>query len=273
MRPGHSGAMIGAITGDIIGSVHEFASNTRDDFELFVESSCPTDDSLLTWTIAEACRAGVKDYKPYLLRGVALSQRPENRACLSPAWGGGFLQWVEDGATQPRESFGNGAAMRVSPIAWHYKHEEQVLEHARLSALPSHGHSHGIRGAECVALATWAARVTKDPGAVKAVGERFYEKLPSLDKVRKDHRYNETCQGCVPDCIAIAAGTRSYEEAVRFACSIRGDADTLAAIVGGISEALWGVPSEISERARKIADAAYPGMGKVWEWGAAALPT
>lgn len=264
---GHSDAMIGAITGDIIGSVHEFANNERDDFPLFVERSSPTDDSLLTWTVAEACRDRAQNYRPYLVKAVQVASRPTNRARLGPAWGAGFSSWVAGGGKGNRESYGNGAAMRVSPVAWFHHDEAEVLRQAELSALPSHAHPEGVKGAQCTALAAWVARMTKDPEAVRKVGERFYGALPSLDEIRKNHRYNETCQGCVPECVAIAAGTRSFEEAVRFACSIRGDADTLGAIVGGISEGLWGVPKDISESARAIAEHAYPGMGEVWEWG------
>jgi type I restriction enzyme M protein len=105
--------------------------------------------------------------------------------------------------------------------------------------------------------------------AVRAVAENFYGSLPDLEHIRKTHTYNETCQGCVPECLAIAVGTPDYESAVRFAASVRGDADTLAAITGSISQALWGVPRAIREQSLAIAARCYPGMeGTVAEFEA-----
>jgi ADP-ribosylglycohydrolase len=181
-------------------------------------------------------------------------------APLSAAFGGGFLGWVYDGAPGERDSFGNGSAMRVSPVAWAFDDLETVLEHATLSARPSHKHPEGIKGAQAVAAAIWTARKYRHPDAVRAVAESFYGPLPALAEIRKTHAYDETCQGCVPACLAIAVGTADYESAVRFAASIRGDADTLAAITGSISQALWGLPKAIREQSLAITARCYPGM-------------
>jgi hypothetical protein len=150
--------------------------------------------------------------------------------------------------------------MRVSPIAWAFTDLADVLEHARLSAKPSHGHPEGIKGAQCTAECIWTARQSRDAQAMRAAAEKYYGPLPSLAQIKATHRYNETCQGCVPECMAIAAGTSSFEEAVRFACSIRGDADTLSAITGSVSEALWGIPADIRQRSLAIAGQSYPGL-------------
>lgn len=250
--------MLGAIAGDIIGSVHEFSNNEDENFELFVYSSSPTDDSILTTAIAQACLDGSTDYKRYILEGVTLSESPKSEPPLGPTWGSGFYDWVIQGANGLRDSYGNGAAMRVSPVAWAYDKESDVLRHAELTAFNSHAHEEGIRGAQATAHCIWAARTTKDPEAVRRVAQRYYSALPELDVIRREHVYNETCQGCVPECIAIATRTLSYEEAVRFACSIRGDADTLAAIAGSISQALWGIPTTIRTPALTLAKKYYP---------------
>ena len=252
--------MLGAIAGDIIGSVHEFSRNDDPTFPLFAEKSCPTDDSLLTWAVAQAILKGEYDYKPRIVGMVSHYEQHGHAAPLSAAFGGGFLGWVYDGAPGERDSFGNGSAMRVSPVAWAFEDLATVLEHAMLSARPSHAHPEGIKGAQAVAAAIWTARRTRDPAAVRAVAENFYGPLPDLDHVRRTHRYDETCQGCVPECLAIAAGTPDFESAVRFAASIRGDADTLAAITGSISQALWGVPAAIRHRSLDLCARYYPGM-------------
>jgi len=255
--------MLGAIAGDIIGSVHEFARNDRDDFELFVPRSSPTDDSLLTSAVAQALLKGDRDYRRHYLEAVAFSDKHHGLAPLNPAYGTGFLDWARNGGVGQRDSYGNGSAMRVSPVAWAFDDLDDVLEHAELTALPSHAHPEGVKGAVCTAECVWTARRTRDPGAVRAVAERHYGALPGLADIRREHAYNETCQGCVPQSLAIAVGTDSFESAVRFASSIRGDADTLAAIAGSVSQALWGIPEGIRARALAIAGRCYPGMDKV----------
>jgi ADP-ribosylglycohydrolase len=252
--------MLGAIAGDIIGSVHEFSRNEDQKFALFVERSCPTDDSLLTWAVAETILRGESDYKPRLVGMLDYYEKNCQHATLPAAFGGGFSGWVYDGAKGERNSFGNGSAMRVSPVAWAFDDLETVLEHATLSARPSHAHPEGIKGAQAVAAAIWTARKYRHPDAVRAVAENFYGPLLELGEIRKTHSYNETCQGCVPECLAIAVGTADYESAVRFAASIRGDADTLAAITGSISQALWGLPEPIRRHSLAIAARCYPGL-------------
>ena len=261
--------MLGAIAGDIIGSVHEFSRNTDATFPLFAKRSCPTDDSLLTWAVAETILKGERDYKPRLVGMISYYEKHGHNAPLSASFGSGFSGWVYGGAPGEHDSYGNGSAMRVSPVAWAFDDLETVLEHATLSARPSHAHPEGIKGAQAVAAAIWTARMYRKTEAVRTVAENFYGPLPDLAHIQKTHVYNETCQGCVPECLAIAVETPDYESAVRFAASIRGDADTLAAITGSISQALWGVPRAIREQSLAIAARCYPGMeGTVAEFEA-----
>lgn len=255
--------MLGAIAGDIIGSVHEFSRNERDDFDLFVPRSSPTDDSLLTVAVARAILRGDRDYRPHLLEAVAFSRRHAGKAPLPPAFGLGFSEWVDAGGGHDNDSYGNGSAMRVSPVAWAFDDLREVVVQAELSARPSHAHPEGIKGAVCVAACVWTARRTRDPQAVRTVAEGYYGPLPSLGHIRRTHVYNETCQGCVPEALAIAVEAGSYEAAVRFAASIRGDADTLAAIAGSVGQALWGIPDAIRTQALAVLGACYPGAEQV----------
>ncbi|NCZ71840.1 MAG: ADP-ribosylglycohydrolase family protein, partial [Actinobacteria bacterium] len=128
--------MLGAIAGDIIGSVHEFSRNEDQGFPLFAERSCPTDDSLLTWAVAEAILHGERDYKPRLVGMLGYYEKHGHNAPLSAAFGSGFSGWVYGGAHGERDSYGNGSAMRVSPVAWAFDDLETVLEHATLTARP-----------------------------------------------------------------------------------------------------------------------------------------
>jgi type I restriction enzyme M protein len=235
--------MLGALAGDTIGSVHEFTQNTQYDFPLFTASSCPTDDSLLTGAIAQALLDGSTDFRPYLIK--AVEQRPRRRAPTPAAWGRGFLEWALAGGTYDNDSFGNGAAMRVSPVAWVARDEAEVLALAQATAQPSHCHPEGIKGAQCTALCIWVARQTRDPAAVREAGRRFYPDLPSWDFIQENHRFNETCQGCLPTCLTLVTENHDFETIIRKACSIRGDADTLAAITGSMAQALYGVPIDI----------------------------
>ena len=253
--------MLGAIAGDIIGSVHEFSQNERSDFPLFVKRSSPTDDSLLTAAIARACLQGSRDYRAAILQSWEDSRRPAEFPPLGPTWGTGFSAWASTGGATVRESFGNGAAMRVSPVAWAYEREADVLEHARLTAADSHAHPEGIKGAVATAHCTWVARRTKDAAAVRRTAEQYYPQLPTLEAIRRTHTYNETCQGCVPECLAIAVGTPDFVSAIRFACSIRGDADTLAAIAGSVSQALHGIPEHVRQPTVRLAHRYYPWIG------------
>jgi ADP-ribosylglycohydrolase len=250
--------MIGAIAGDIIGSVHEFTRNRRDDFPLFTEQSSPTDDSLLTCAVAGACLDGDRRYGPRLVEAFRLAEAGPRLAPLGPSWGSGFSDWASEGGTRRNRSLGNGAAMRVAALAWAFSDARSVQREARLSALPSHAHPEGIRGAQCAALATFVARTSRDRAAVRRVAERFYGPLPTWERLRRDHAYDETCPVCVPAALAIALETNGYEACVRAACSIGGDADTLAAIAGAVAEGLWGVPHPIAEAARARLASAYP---------------
>ena len=171
-------------------------------------------------------------------------------------YGGRFAQWVRSDHPQPYGSFGNGAAMRVSPVAYWYEYLDEVLEAAETTALPSHNHPEGIKGAQAVALAIFRALQLKRQN--KEVAQHIGEILKECEEfsgydlnIRKEdviNRFDETCQGTVPVALWIIGQSTSFEDAVRNAAALGADADTLGAIVGSIAEAIWGIPEPMKEQ-------------------------
>ncbi|MFA6317622.1 MAG: ADP-ribosylglycohydrolase family protein [Elusimicrobiota bacterium] len=237
--------MLGAIAGDIIGSIYENFHTKRKDFALFTPVSFFTDDTVLTAAVADAILAG----RPYgeAIRSYAL-RHPFR------GYGGRFMKWMLLPWAKPYNSFGNGSAMRVSPVGWAFKTEDEVLEQAKLSAECTHNHPEGVKGAQAVALAVWLARNRAGKEAIrKAVTERFsYDLSARLDDIRPAYRTDITCQGSVPEAIIAFLESVDFEDAVRNAVSLGGDADTQAAIAGSIAEAHYGgVPAPILAEVRK----------------------
>ena len=239
--------MLGAIAGDIIGSVHEFRGDRptkTTDFELFVPDSTFTDDSVLTVAIARCLLDGDTDYVSAFHRAFAAYPR-----C---GWGGMFARWAASGRRDPYHSFGNGAAMRVSPVGFASDSLEETLRVARATAEVTHNHPEGIKGAQATAGAVFLARTGQGRAAIRdfVTGTFGYDLTRTLDEIRPDYRFDETCQGTVPQAITAFLEATSYEGAVRNAVSLGGDADTLAAIAGGIAHAFHGaVPATVAAQA------------------------
>jgi ADP-ribosylglycohydrolase len=231
--------VLGAIAGDIIGSAYEFAPTKREDFPLFGEGSTFTDDTVLTVATADAILGG-RDY----------GEGYRTWGCRYPdqSYGSLFRQWLRADDPRPYGSYGNGSAMRVSPVGWAFDTLEEVLEEASRSAAVTHDHPEGIRGARAAAGCVFLAR----RGASKEELRRFVEGTigyrlgRTLAELRPGYRFDETCQGSVPEALTAFLESLSYEDAVRKAVSLGGDADTQAAIAGGIAEAFYGgVPEAI----------------------------
>lgn len=237
--------LLGAIAGDVIGSVYEYSEQKSLDFPLLSQSSRVTDDSILTLAVADAILNG-RSYMEYIHRYA--QNYPDHD------FGGSFRVWMMSKNPQPYNSFGNGSAMRVSPIGWAFKTVEEVLQEAEASAAVTHNHPEGIKGAQSVALAIFRARhgSTKE-NICEEVTERFgYNLLRSVDEIRPTYHFDETCQKTVPPAIIAFLESRDFEDAIRKAVSLGGDADTLAAITGSIAEAFYGgVPKEIMLGIRK----------------------
>lgn len=239
--------MLGAIAGDIIGSVHEFWGGKTSAFDLFVPESRFTDDSVLTVAVADCLLTGA----PYVeqLRAYALAY-PDR------VYGGGFWRWVESGSRAPY-SWGNGAAMRVSPIGFAFDSLDAVLREAERSAVVTHSHPEGIRGAQATAAAIFLARQGESKQRIRqTIQARFaYDLQRTIEAIRPGYSFDESCQGTVPEAITAFLDAADYEETIRLAISLGGDADTLACIAGGIAEAYYGgVPDAIATPALALLD-------------------
>ena len=233
--------MLGAIAGEIIGSYYEFHKIKTKEFELFHPESKFTDDTTLSMAIAKS----ILDDEPYLDNVVDFGLR-----YFEVGYGGSFKKWLKGNEHLPYNSWGNGSAMRVSPIAWAFETEEKVLEEARKSAKITHNHPEGVKGAEATALAIFMAR----KGATKeAIRERIttqfgYDLNRIVDAIRPDYKFEVSCAKSVPESIICFLDSDSFEDCVRNCISLGGDADTMGAIAGGIAEAYYGVPKEIEAK-------------------------
>lgn len=236
--------MLGAIAGDVIGSVHEFAGTKTTDFPILTPSSTFTDDTVLTVAVAHAILHQT-DY--------AAALKQFGRRYPNAGYGGSFRGWLLSPDLKPYGSYGNGAAMRVSPVGFAFQSLDQVLAEAERSASATHNHPEGIKGAQATAMAIFLARQGESKDAIRRRIEASfgYELGRSLDAIRPQYRFNETCQETVPEAIIAFLESTDYEDAIRKAISLGGDADTLACITGGIAQAFYGaVPQPIAEAIR-----------------------
>lgn len=234
--------MIGAIAGDIIGSVYEQYPIKTKDFPLFHPQCRFTDDTVLTVAVADA----VLYNRPYVQ-----SIREIGRRYPRAGYGGTFIQWLLSNHPQPYHSWGNGSAMRVSPVGFAFPTEEDVLREAMKSAEITHNHSEGIKGAQATALAIFLARTGHGKEEIRErMSQGFgYDLDRTVDDIRPTYSFDISCQGTMPEAIIAFLDSESYEDAVRNAVSLGGDSDTLACITGGIAEAFYGdIPDEIRER-------------------------
>jgi ADP-ribosylglycohydrolase len=238
--------MIGAIAGDIIGSVYEHNPIKTKDFNLF-DSRCRfTDDSVLTVAVADSILKG----RPYLE-----SIRKIGRRYPYAGYGGSFLQWLHSDDPRPYNSWGNGSAMRVSPVGFAFATEDEVIYQAKKTAEISHNHPEGIKGARATALAVFLARTVGDKDEIRRqISQRFgYDLDRGVDDIRPAYIFDISCQGTVPEAIISFLDSLSYEDAIRNAVSLGGDSDTLACIAGGIAEAFYGaVPFYIKTKAKDL---------------------
>jgi ADP-ribosylglycohydrolase len=225
--------VIGAIAGDIIGSVYEFRRTKTKDFDLFTLGSTFTDDSVLTVAVADAIMKG-EDY------GAAM--RRIGRNYPNSGYGTHFYHWLMDDQAGPYNSWGNGSAMRVSPVGFAFDDEETVLAEAARTAEVTHNHPEGIKGAQATALAVFLARRGRDRREIRNVIEDIfgYDLDRTVDEIRPEYTFNESCSRTVPEAIVAFQESTSYEDAVRNAISLGGDSDTLACIAGGIAHAYYG---------------------------------
>lgn len=261
--------MLGAIIGDIAGSKYEFNNTFDYDFEMLGEGCDFTDDTICTVAVADAILNG-RSYQESLLDWCRRYPSPKG------AYGGRFAGWIRSLDPQPYNSFGNGSAMRVSPVAWLFDDLSQVLEDAEKTALPTHNHPEGIKGAKAVAHAIWHfrksrfsegskdseneetkglknenAKASKDENETiqgfMSIARSYYEDFDT--RVYPKGKFDETCMDAVPLSFYLLSQASSFEDAIRLAISHGGDSDTIGAIVGSIAEARFGIAQKMKEKA------------------------
>ena len=225
--------MIGAIIGDIAGSIYEWNPIKTKDFPLLPEKCFFTDDTVLTAAIAES----IVTNNSYLESVRTIGARYPNSG-----YGGSFRDWLYSPVTEPYNSWGNGSAMRVSPVGFAFNTTEDVLREAKNTSIITHDHPEGIKGAQATALAVFLARTGHSKEAIRAeIQNKFkYDLDRTVDHVRPNYRFDVSCQGTVPEALIAFLDSSSYEDTIRNAISLGGDADTLACIAGGIAEAFYG---------------------------------
>lgn len=233
--------MKGAIIGDIVGSIYEYANIKTKNFPLFSEHCHFTDDTVLTVAIAEGLLNGGAEAD-----FIAALQK-YGRMFPHAGYGEYFWHWLNTASPQPYRSWGNGAAMRVSPVGWWGDDLATVEAVAARTAAVTHDHPEGIKGAQAVAAAIFLARTGETLADIKNyLTQRYgYNLQRSLAIIRPDYRFDVSCQGSVPEAIIAFLESTDFEDAVRNAISLGGDSDTLAAITGSIAEAAYGIPDEI----------------------------
>lgn len=231
--------MLGAIAGDIIGSVYEWNRIKTTDFPLFSEGCSFTDDTVLTVAVADA----ILQHTPY-----EISLKEYAREYPTSGYGGMFRHWMMSESYAPYNSFGNGSAMRVSPVGFAFDTLEEVLHQAEKSAEVTHNHPEGIKGAQAVAAAVFLARTGSSKDEMKAYIENTfsYDLSRALADIRPGYAFDVSCQGSVPESIIAFLESDGFESTIRLAVSLGGDSDTLACMAGGIAQAFYKeIPGDI----------------------------
>ncbi len=236
--------MLGAIAGDIIGSVFERYPTKSTEFPLFSRYSTFTDDTVLTVAVA---------YSILKKTDYVTSLKMFGRKYPHAGYGGFFYRWIFSSDSKPYNSWGNGSAMRVSPVGFAFSTIEDILKEAEKSAEVTHNHPEGIKGAQATALSIYLARTGNSKVDIRQeISDRFgYDLNRSINEIRRNYHFDVSCQGSVPEAIISFLESEDFEDAIRKAVSLGGDSDTLACMAGGIAQAYYKeVPKEIASSVR-----------------------
>ena len=245
--------MLGALAGDIIGSVYEFYGTKSTEFDLFSDASRFTDDSVMTLAVAKWL---VED-EAHTLHYLIYCMQELGHEHPYAGYGGMFLGWLSEDNPQPYNSWGNGAGMRVSPVGLYAKTLDEALALAALTASVTHNHPEGVKGAESVASAIFMARTGRSKKEIMdyVIREFGYDLSRTCDEIRPDYYHVESCQQTVPEAITAFLEGVDFEDVIRTAVSLGGDCDTLTCIAGSIAEAFYGVPDVLkAECERRLPD-------------------
>jgi type I restriction enzyme M protein len=249
--------VIGGIIGDIAGSVYEFDNDRKKDFVMFGDyhrHHCfASDDSIMTLAICDALMHCRKDYSDLEEKAVEYMQK-DGRPYPDCGYGGHFYQWMYSDHPKPYRSFGNGAAMRVGPVAYAAGSLPEVKQLAKAVTKVTHNHPEGLKGAEAAVVLTWYALQGKDKDFLKHTAESYYALNFTIEEIKDTYQFNETCQETVPQAIEAFLESESFEDAIRTAVSVGGDSDTRACITGSIAGAYYGVPEEMRRQALQFLD-------------------
>ena len=237
--------MLGAIIGDTVGSRFEWHNHRSKDFDFLTYKCEPTDDSIMTLAIAKAILKSDGDVNKLSDLAVRYMQQL-GRLYPDAGYGGAFQKWIRSNNPKPYNSFGNGAAMRVSPAGFAARSMNEAKAMSKAVTKVTHNHPEGLKGAEATTVAIFMALHGKSMLEIRDyIDKNYYPMNFTLDGIRDSYQFNETCQDTVPQAMMAFFESTGFEDAIRNAISIGGDSDTLAAITGGIAEAYYGIPSEI----------------------------
>ena len=247
--------MLGAIIGDIVGSKYEWNNHRSKEFELFDDERCfCTDDSIMSLAVCQALLESKPDFSDLGLLATE-NMRALGRMYPHGGYGGMFAFWLMTSEPKPYNSFGNGAAMRVSGCGYAGKTFDEVKLLSRAVTEVTHNHPEGIKGAEATAVAVFLARTDHGMAEIRDRIERDYYKIDfTLDDIRETYQFNETCQQTVPQALEAFFEAKDFEDAIRNAISIGGDSDTIGAITGAVAGAYFGIPQAIRKKALTFFD-------------------
>ena len=270
--------MLGAIIGDIAGSRFEFNNWKSKDFILFAKNCFVTDDSIMTLAAAMAIMNAAKNTgtAPYGNYPDTFYERLEQSAVrymqgmgqLYPhsGYGGMFRKWLKSDNPKPYNSFGNGAAMRISPAGFAAKNEKEARRLSKTITAITHNHPEGIKGAEATVMAIFLAKQGQSINEIREYISKHYYPLDfTIDEIRPTYQFNETCQETVPQAIEAFLESNSFEDALKTGISLGGDSDTIGAITGAIAQAYYGIPDDIREQALAFLDDDMKSVLAEWE--------
>ena len=245
--------MIGAIIGDIVGSRFEFENHKSKEFNLFAPECEFTDDTVMTCAIAEALLTKREDET--LQKAAIRTMHSVGKNYPDCGYGWYFYTWILNDLTLPYNSLGNGAGMRISPVAFAFKDKDEMLYATKAVTEVSHNHPEGIKGAMAVAEVIWMAQEKAPFDKIrKMVNDKYYKLDFTCDEIRPTYEHIETCMDSVPQAIEAFLESNSFEDTIRTSVSIGGDSDTIACMAGAMAEAYWGVPEKIRKEAEKYLD-------------------
>lgn len=242
--------MLGALAGDIIGSVYEFRNSKSVDFELFTDASTFTDDSVMTLAVSR----WLMEDEAHTLQALVRCMQELGNVHPDAGYGGSFMLWLASEEPKPYDSWGNGAGMRVSPVGLYAKTIDEALALAAISASVSHNHPEGIKGAQAIASCVFLCKRGKSKAEIKEYVKRMfgYDLDRKIEDIRKWYEFDVSCQGSVPEAIIAFLEGNSFEEVIRLAVSLGGDSDTIACMAGAIASCCYEIPAPIAQKCNEL---------------------